>query len=527
MSSLDAHPARLRALAAAYGLGSFELGSFRYLELGCGDGEGLFALAERFPGAQFVGTDRPDALVHARRAAVELGLSNVRFVGEETLSGGFDFVVASRGFAERDEDMRRRYLAAVSALLAADGVALLAYEVLPWGAVRHALRRSLLRSGRAGMSLAERVEAARVRLAQIAAVGTVPDPVREAILHGELERAAMRQAGAPLGALESLAVPLDVTEVVEAARSAGLEYLGEAVPASPDGGLEHATLPKLLGDGVPRIEAEAILDLVGSRSERASLFAHVGELFHSRPDFGPLAKTGFYAGSFGVASDVSLEPAVPMTFVTPRGAHLESDVPRFKALLLTLAEEWPRGLTRDELIREMDERLRVAGQPAACIEGDPHAYVEVCSDLDELVSRRTVELLAWTPDIAEELDYRPCLARSPRLALARGGLLLGARHEPLVLDPFLRAVAVALDGKTGIADLRAAFGARFDAGEFDADPLPTETAARDHVLNVLVTSAMGRLLRLGLLAPPSPEANEDGGGDGDLPYPSVANEPGA
>lgn len=53
---------------------------FRYLELGSGMGLGLCLLAAAYPEGQFLGIDfQPDHIVHSRRLAQQLGLTNVSF----------------------------------------------------------------------------------------------------------------------------------------------------------------------------------------------------------------------------------------------------------------------------------------------------------------------------------------------------------------------------------------------------------------------------------------------------------------
>lgn len=78
--------------------------SFDYLELGCGQGQGLCVMAAASPAARFVGIDlHPGHVAHARRMAAEAGLSNVRFVEGDIVAlaeawpgdlGTFDYVVA-------------------------------------------------------------------------------------------------------------------------------------------------------------------------------------------------------------------------------------------------------------------------------------------------------------------------------------------------------------------------------------------------------------------------------------------------
>ena len=78
-------------------------GSFRYLDLGCGQGFGLCLLASANSQAEFVGIDfNPEHIVHARDLAEKAGLTNVRFVEADFTDlargwpddfGTFDYVV--------------------------------------------------------------------------------------------------------------------------------------------------------------------------------------------------------------------------------------------------------------------------------------------------------------------------------------------------------------------------------------------------------------------------------------------------
>jgi len=77
--------------------------SFRYLDLGCGQGFGVCLLAAANPDAQFVGIDfQPEHIAHAQGLAEAAGLSNVRFVQADFLDlaqdwpsdlGKFEYVV--------------------------------------------------------------------------------------------------------------------------------------------------------------------------------------------------------------------------------------------------------------------------------------------------------------------------------------------------------------------------------------------------------------------------------------------------
>lgn len=91
--------------------------TFRYLELGCGQGFGLTLLAALNPDAEFVGVDfNPVHIAHARTLADAAGLRNIRFEEADFLSlakewpddyGLFDYAVLHGILSWVSEDLRR------------------------------------------------------------------------------------------------------------------------------------------------------------------------------------------------------------------------------------------------------------------------------------------------------------------------------------------------------------------------------------------------------------------------------------
>src|SRR5262249_19753350 len=96
----QAHPDRLAALATLFGMRPADVSRCRVLELGCGDGLHLIAVALGLPEAECVGIDLATAGLRKGQAIIrELGLTNVtlrhmdlREVGQEL--GQFDFIIA-------------------------------------------------------------------------------------------------------------------------------------------------------------------------------------------------------------------------------------------------------------------------------------------------------------------------------------------------------------------------------------------------------------------------------------------------
>ena len=93
-------PEHLALCARCFGRPAPALEGARVLELGCGMGRNVLALAYHRPEMTFVGVDRVEGYVaHAQAAAETLGLTNVRFVVGDlqalALDGPrFDFAIA-------------------------------------------------------------------------------------------------------------------------------------------------------------------------------------------------------------------------------------------------------------------------------------------------------------------------------------------------------------------------------------------------------------------------------------------------
>ena len=94
------HPDRLAAIARLHDLAPADPASARVLEIGCGDGMNLLAMAVAAPGARFTGFDLAPSVIARGQARAAAGLSNVdlevRDVVEaaSALDGEFDYVIA-------------------------------------------------------------------------------------------------------------------------------------------------------------------------------------------------------------------------------------------------------------------------------------------------------------------------------------------------------------------------------------------------------------------------------------------------
>jgi SAM-dependent methyltransferase len=143
------HPDRLATIAGLHGVPAPDPQSARVLELGCGAGGNLLAMAVATPGIQALGVDLAGEVIEEGRATVaEVGLDNVELRQGDVSAltegqlGEFDYVIAHGVYAWIPEPVRDALLACAHSHLAADGVAYVSYNANPGGFMRRMLREA-------------------------------------------------------------------------------------------------------------------------------------------------------------------------------------------------------------------------------------------------------------------------------------------------------------------------------------------------------------------------------------------------
>lgn len=204
-------PDRIRYVASLNGIVPPSVrDGFRYLELGCGFGSTLLALAAANPRGRFVGVDFMPVHTDALRAEADAsGLDNLEvlcadFAAMPADLPAFDFIVMHGVFSWVSAELRNHVLDIVARHLAPGGIAEVSYNTLPgWGSLLPV--RSLLRH------FANRVEGDSLAKARVA---------MEAVT-------ALRKADVPVFHDHPLAAQLVDRLVLADPRYVAHEYLNE------------------------------------------------------------------------------------------------------------------------------------------------------------------------------------------------------------------------------------------------------------------------------------------------------------
>jgi SAM-dependent methyltransferase len=280
------HPDRLATVATLHGLEPPHPFKARVLELGCGAGGNLLAMAAATPGIQAVGVDLSSvAIEEGRRIVAEIGLDNitlrqgdVRELTDGSL-GPFDYIIAHGVYGWIPADARDALLATIRASLAPEGIAYISYNAEPGGYFRRMLRDVGLWHGRN-----EHGETAKAKKAQELYRFLNEHRVTTADTYGALlEREVPTLADAPLYRLvhDDLSEhwhPVWFADFAEHARRHELDYVGEADMFSLrtemlPGGIEQLVWELAEGD---RIAFENFSDLLTARHFRQSVMCHAG-----------------------------------------------------------------------------------------------------------------------------------------------------------------------------------------------------------------------------------------------------------
>src|SRR5829696_5245443 len=139
------HPDRLGTVAVLYGLHPPDPFTARVLEIGCGAGGNLIAMAAATPGIRALGFDlAAGPVADGQRAIAEIGLENVELrhgdVRAVTDLGEFDYVIAHGVYSWIPADARDALLATIREHMVPNGIAYISYNAEPGGYFRRMLR---------------------------------------------------------------------------------------------------------------------------------------------------------------------------------------------------------------------------------------------------------------------------------------------------------------------------------------------------------------------------------------------------
>lgn len=290
------HIGKLGAIGRVFGLQAADPARARVLELGCGTGANMLAMAQIFPDAEFVGIDASKTQIsEGQEALAATNITNLRLIAadfsklEEDL-GKFDYIVTHGIFSWVPQEVKDAILRISSENLKPNGIAYVSYNCLPGWRMRGALRDMMIMHTRGIPGILEKVAQARA-LIKFLAESCVQETPYGKYLHQQLEIInTADDAYIAHEFLESDNDPLYFSDFLKAAAKYNLGYLGDADPTTMiSDNLPGPAAETLKFLNLNLLASEQYLDFVRNRTFRSTLLCHAAAALNRNLDPARLA----------------------------------------------------------------------------------------------------------------------------------------------------------------------------------------------------------------------------------------------
>lgn len=329
-------PERLAVASLLHGGPRSPRSNYRVLELGCGTGANLVALAYFRRHSTFVGVDgSAREIAVAARHAAELRLDNLRFLhadfrsADEHLEGPFDFILAHGVISWVPDDVRDAIFDLVTHRLVPGGLFYSNYNCRPGWDVRGLVREFLLGQTAGTGELSTRARQAQEVAGRVANALTGIEHNYSRLIADEFRFVAegdLTWVGHEF--LADVNRPYWRSEFLSLARSHGLEYVADADFNYATGRVQPDLAERIAAEGLTGRNIDDTVDFLCYRQLHAPILTHAP--FHR------VAATIGEIGELRVASilePVPTEPGLNPVFRHPTGFEVEAkDAPMFDGL---------------------------------------------------------------------------------------------------------------------------------------------------------------------------------------------------
>ena len=498
------HPDRLATLARLFGMKAAPVDRARVLELGCGDGSNVIAMAASLPASRFYGVDLARAPIAKGQRAIEaLKLSNIRLQQMNLLEmpadfGRFDYILAHGLYSWVPADVREKILAVCREHLDEHGVAYISYNAYPGNHLRDLARRMMRYLVPTSAEAGEQVRQARTLLKFLAEAKSKRGHWQDVLQH-QFERVQhYLDAGFYHDDLSAINQPYYFHEFNEAADRHGLQYLAEAdfTDMQIAGLTEEAVSVLSKMEQCNLVAREQYQDFIEGRSFRQTLLCRQEQKLDRelKPE-----------RAFDLFAAADTRPSRPDADLTGRAmedfqrakAVIATSHPVLKSALAFLGKTWPRRLPFGELLNTARTH---AGTP-------PTEEAADRRDLGEFLIRcygvGFVDLHAHPSVFVTEISERPMTSPLIRWQIQQGPSISSLRHLPLKIEDALgRELLRLLDGTRDRAALLEELGKQVTSGAVpiyrDGKPV-TGPKEMHEVLASQLEPCLANLAALGVL----------------------------
>lgn len=436
----ETHPARFGAVAKLFGLDVAEVETASILEIGCGHGVNLLALAAELPSARFLGVDISEAAItDAKKLADELALANIQFLQADfeelrNREERFDYIIAHGVYSWVLPQKQNALLEISSKLLNVNGAFYLSYNVYPGWHSRMLIREILLMETASLESRSKKVDHARGVLGALAFFWEKLDtPEAHSLVRQIEELKDYPDWFLAHDLLGEVNLPLQSSELHRTAERAGLTYVGDAeiwkmapFDLSPD-------VAHLIRQGTENISAiEQRLDWARLETFRRAIFCRAGQELQHDAALLRLPQIRFSA-------QLQELPNRGGNFVFACGnrSEIETNDMVLSDVLRFLAKAWPSSVGYTELVEQVGI---VRGPESSRREGVLLQGLFRC-----ILSG---QVLPWNSsgNFAEKVSQTPRAFPLSRMLAKRSNRVPSGLHQMVELDQVSRELLLLLTG---------------------------------------------------------------------------------
>jgi methyltransferase-like protein/SAM-dependent methyltransferase len=409
--------------------------SCRVLELGCGVGTNLIAMANNWPKSSFLGLDLASKPIQSGQADVnELGLRNIELIQADVLEankkrfGPFDYIIAHGLYSWVPDSVREHILGMCREMLEPQGIGYISYNAYPGNHLRDLARGIIRFHAKHFEEPAEKIRQARGILQFLATARSEPNAYTTA-LQSELER-VVKYADAAFfhDDLSDINRSFYFRDFIRDAENHDLQFIGESSPneVDPDKVTPEALQRLSELESADETTREQYKDFVVGCGFRRTLVCHKEVPLAARrlPE---MVKELFLSCD---ASPVDASDGGTV-FKQPKGGELASSHPPVIAALRRICEAWPCAISFETALLESGA-------------DDSGLLADI---LLKAYESGVVQLHTMPRVVVNRVSDRPIASPFARLQARRGNLVTCQLHKLIRLtDPLSGRLVTLLDG---------------------------------------------------------------------------------
>lgn len=445
------HPETYASLATLLGLSPPKVETCRVLEIGCGTGGNLIAMAWALPNATFLGIDPSGVQIDiAREEAARFGLKNCHFeaigVGElKTQSGPFDYIVCHGVFAWVPPAVQDEILECCRTHLSPHGAAMISYNTYPGWHLRGISREAMnfFTEGETNPEL--KIAKARSYLKFLN--DAMPDKNSTIARVFKEEKEILDNADDFYifhEHLEETNAPCYFREFAKRAAAHGMQYLGDAGRHWQMTGLSEETQKILLHISKDVIDIEQHLDFLRNRAFRHTLLVRAEAPVNRDVSLpaGMLVRTACRTEPVGKP----LQWRESTTYESLEGVSMTTESPLMNAILEALIDCFPTAMPVADL------QAKVRAKFAALPEDREEAVRLVPNAVKQLSTGGFVTLHVWQAEFVTAVSAKPVAWPIARHVAKSIRVVPTLTHQSINVSPLEGLLLAHCDGEHDLDD---------------------------------------------------------------------------